>query len=357
MLALSRLHFRDSFHHQPHLTPMALVSKSSFIPTTNEFLAHWTDVNASLPSGPGFTLPAQPGIIPPGFNISGLTALRDLLLGQLDEVQEKLNDVQIMGSSIKLLKAAIYKRLTLFLEVVDGFYPLTEFYAARPEAPGIGAGEGKFLDAMRDMKSLWAKLNAATAPGGLTLPIVLNEGTQASPVTVTLAQYNTTLALLVTKYADLATAQQELKMSRGRRDRTMEEIRAALVSYRVAVLFPIAGNAALIDSIPRISPEPGHTPAPVSASATFQAPDMARVAHTESDDSDFKEYQLRATIGDDGDTEDAVLLATHAARTPAEFTTQFGLGSPGGAVSLWVYVVTSDGNERASNRVVVERPV
>ena len=210
---------------------------------------------------------------------------------------------------------------------------------------------------MRDAKSLWGKLNAAPAPGGITLPIILNEGTQAAPLPVTLAEFNASLALLIQRYVNRATADQELKMSRGRRDRSMEEIRTALVSYRAAVLFRIAGNQALIDSIPRVSPEPGHTPAPVSASGVFQAPDAAKVAHTESDDADFKEYQLRGTIGDDGDTEDAILLATHAARTPADFLTQFGLGAPGGAVSLWVYVVTNDGNERASNRVVVERPV
>ena len=289
--------------------------------------------------------------------MSGLAALRDLLLGQLDDVQEKLNAVQISGSSINLLKAKIYKRLTLFLEVVDGYYASTEFYVARPEAPGVSAGESKFLDAMRDAKSLWAKLNGATAPSGLTLPIILNEGTQVMPIPVTLADFIASIALLIEKYAARSTTEQDLKLARGVRDRTIEEIRAVLVSYRAAVLFRIAGNQPLIDTIPRVSPEPGHTPDPVSASATFQAPDTAKVAHTQSDDSDFKEYQLRATIGDDGDAEDAVVLATHPARIPVEFQTQFGLGSPGGAVTLWVYVVTNDGNERASNKMVVERAV
>lgn len=335
---------------------MALSSKAAFIPTSNEFLAHWTLVDAALPPAAAFILPEEPGVIPPGFNRSGLVALRDLLQGHLDTVQDKLNDLQISGGALAMLKATLHKRLTLFLEVVDGFYVNTEFFTARPDAPGVDAGEEKFFGPLRDAKSLWTKLNAAAAPAGLALPIVLNEGTAEAPLLVTLAAFTTSLDLLKTKYEARANADQVLKLARGRRDKTMVDIRAVLLSYRKAAVPRLAGNQALIDSIPRVSPEPGHTPAAVSATAVFQSPDIAKVSHSESDDADFKEYELRATAGSDGDAEDAVVVGNHTARTPADFFTQHGLGSPGGAVSLWVYVLTNDGNERGSNRMVVERP-
>lgn len=335
---------------------MALSSKASFIPTTNEFLAHWSLVDAALAPAPPLTLPEERGVIPPGFDVSGLTVLKTLLQGHLEVVQDKLNDLQIASGAIALLKAKLHRRLTLFLEVVDGFYGNTEFFAARPEPVGVGAGEEKFIDPLRDAKSLWAKLNAAPAPAGLVLPIVLNEGTAAAPLLVTLAEFTASLESLKTKYEARANADQALKLARGRRDQTMEDIRAVLLSYRKAVVPRLAGNQALLASIPRLTPEPGHTPAAVSATAVFQPPDVAKVTHAESDDADFKEYELRGTAGADGDAEDAIVLENHPARTPADFFTQHGLGSPGGAVSLWVYVITNDGNERGSARMVVERP-
>ena len=334
---------------------MALVNNSSYIPSANEFRAHWAQVDTLLAPGQ-FVLPEEPGIIPPGFNLSGLTALRDLLLGNLQTVQDKLNGVQISSGGIRLAKAKIYKRLGLFLDVVDGYYSSTDFFPARPEAPGIDAGEERFVGPLRDMLSLWARLNAGVAPAGITLPLVLNEGTPQVPVLVTLAQFTTGLEAMQQRYADHKTEEQSLLLARTRRDKTMKSIRAVLVKYRAAVVSKIAGDEELIATIPRVTPEPGHTPEKVEVSAGFQAPNKAVVAHTESDDADFKEYQLLGAVGDDADLEDAVLLDTHAARVPVDFVTTFGLATPGSAVSLWVVVRTNDGNERTSDRAVVQRP-
>jgi hypothetical protein len=327
---------------------MALQNNGSFIPTANEFLAHWADANAGLGSAP-LLLPEEPGIIPAGFARADLLTLRNSLQSQLDAVQDKLNDLQIASGALDILKTKMYKRLTLFLEVVDGYYANTEFYRARPEAPGIGAGEEKFCAPLRDMKSLWVKLNAAPAPAGVTLPIVLNEGTIALPAGVVAGLFATDFDLLKAKYEARANAAQAVNLARSARDRSMEKLRAVLVSYRTAAVPRLAGNATLLATLPRVTPQPGHTPDAVAVTAVFVAPDIAQVTHTESDDTDFKEYQLRGT-------EDAVVLATHNVRTPSPFTTQLGLGTPGGAVSLWVYVVTNDGNERASPRAVVHRP-
>ena len=334
---------------------MALVNNSSYIPTTNDFLSHWAQVDEALSPG-AFVLPEEPGLIPPSFNRSGLVALRTTLLDNLQVIQDKLNDVQIASGRIRLLKQKLYARLNLFLEVVDGFYASTEYLAARPDAPGITAGEERFVDPLRDMKSLWAKLNAAPAPAGLTLPIILQVGTPELPETVTLAQFNTMLDLLVQRYQEHGDAEQALTLARSRRDKTMKFIRAVLISYRTAVLPKIAGNQPLIDTIPRVTPEPGHTPDPVQVSAAFVAPNKAVGSYTESDDGDFKDYQIVAAVGEDATLEDAIPLETRTARTPAPFETTFGLGAPDSAISLWVIVRTKDGNERASDKVVVHRP-
>ena len=335
---------------------MALSSNGSYIPTANEFLAHWAEADAVLLPA-ALVLAEEPGVIPANFNRSGLVVLRDALQLELDAVQDKLNDVQIVGGGLELQKAALYKMLTLFLGVMDGFYLNTEYYRARPEAPGMGAGEEKFVGPLRDVQSLWAKLNAAVAPTGVTLPIVLNVGTAEAPVMKTQADFATALTALKMKYAARADAEQSVKLARSKRDKTMKSIRAVLVAYRAAAESRLAANTALLATLPRVTPLPGHTPEPVSIAAECVAPDIAQVTHGESEDADFKEYQLRGTIGEDGDADDAVVLATHTGRTPSPFSTQHGLGQPGGAVSLWVFVVTNDGNERASDRAVVRRPL
>ena len=335
---------------------MALSSNGSYIPTANEFLAHWADADASLAPG-ALVLAEEPGVIPANFNRSGLGVLRDTLQGDLDVVQDKLNDGQIVAGGLEIMKEGMHKMLLLFLGVMDGFYVSTEFYRARPEAPGLGAGEERFVGPMRDVQSLWGKLNAAPAPSGVTLPIVLNVGTAEAPVLKSQADFVAALSLLKAKYAERAEAEQGVKLARSKRDKTMRSIRAVLVAYRAAAESRLAGDAALLATLPRVTPLPGHTPEKVSIEAAFVAPDIAQVTHGESDDVDFKEYQLQGTAGEDGTLEDAVVLATHTGRTPVVFNTQHGLGQPGGAVSLWVVVVTHDGNARASDRAVVKRPL
>ncbi len=334
---------------------MALANNSSYIPTCNDFLAHWTLVDAALaPSA--FVLPAEPGVIPGSFNRSGLVALRTTLLDNLQTVQDKLNDVEIASGRIRLLKEKLYRRLNLFLEVLDGYYASTEYISARPDAPGITAGEERFCAPLRDMRSLWAKLNAAPAPAGITLPIVLQAGTTEMPEPVTLADFGTMLDLLTQRYMEHGDASQELTVARARRDKTMKFIRAVLISYRSAVIYKIAGNQPLIDTIPRVTPEPGHTPEPVQVSATFVAPNKAVGEYTESAEAQFKDYQIVAAIGAEATLDDAILLETRTDRTPAPFETTFGLADPGSAISIWVVVRIEDGNERASDKVVVQHP-
>ena len=94
----------------------------------------------------------------------------------------------------------------------------------------------------------------------------------------------------------------------------------------------------------------------MQVTTAFTAPNKATGAHSESDDADFKDYQIVAAIGEEATLEDAIVLETRPARTPAPFETTLGLAEPGGAVSLWVIVRTKDGNERASTKSVVRRP-
>ena len=331
-------------------------SKSSAIPFANRFLAHWSSVDAYLVGSPSFFLPAKPGIIPPNFNRSGLTALRDTLENQLDGVQGELNNLQTNSGAIVMKKQLLLNRLRLFLEVVDGYYAGTPFFNSRPDMPSVNAGPEKFMEPLRDAKNLWGKLNGTAAPSGVTLPIVVDEGTVETPALVSLALFTTSIGELRALYEDRAQAEQNLQVARAQRDETIRAIYLVLLTYRTAVLPRISANQPLIDTLPRLSPEGGHTPDAVTVDGALTGVDTATVTHSESAEPTLESYIFLGAIGDDAGLDDAVVLGIHTNRTPEPFTTTLGLTEPGGAVSLWVKVTLNTGNERTSERVVVTRP-
>ena len=331
-------------------------SKASAISFANRFLAHWTSVDTHIGAGPAFFLPVKPGVIPPNFNRSGLTALRDVLESQLDAVQAQLNVLQTNSRAIVLKKAVLMKRMRLFLEVVDGYYAGTDLFGSRPDMPSANEGEEKFREPLRDAKNMWNTMNTSPAPSGITLPVTINEGTEAVPAVITQAEFVISMGLLQGLYEARAVAKHELDKARARRDESVLAIYAVLLSYRTAVLPRISTNQPLIDTLPRLSPEGGHTPAAVTVQAALTSEDTATGSHSESDEATFAEYVVLAAAGEDADLDDAVVLFTRTSRTPEPFTVTLGLSDPGGAVCIWVRVVLETGNEKTSDRVVVSRP-
>lgn len=117
------------------------------------------------------------------------------------------------------------------------------------------------------------------------------------------------------------------------------------------VMFP-----ELLESLPRLSPTPGHTPEAVNASAIFEAPDKSKVVYDASTDAALHSYELRGNVGDDYSDEDAVVVATNLPGATREFITPFGLNQPGARVAYNVYVILTTGNEAGSAAMFVQRP-
>ncbi|MFM8468714.1 MAG: class I SAM-dependent methyltransferase [Limisphaerales bacterium] len=153
-----------------------------------------------------------------------------------------------------------------------------------------------------------------------------------------------------------AIKEQYLKLARSQRDALMRTIYEALKAYRLAVPARLPNNAPLLETLPKLTPDPGHTPDAVNASAVFVAPDQFRVVYDASTDADLKEYQLRGNAGGTFKSEDAVVIATNGPSATREFLSGFALTQPGAKVSVAVYVVTNAGNERASAPMTITRP-
>jgi len=118
---------------------MAITGPASYIPTINEFLAHWAQCNAALP-------PATPLLVRlPGSNTTvtraQFLAQRDALQAQQAVVVSKLTDQQLVRGTILLQKSALLERFNPFTTRLDGYYQNTNFLAARPYAPGLTSGQ------------------------------------------------------------------------------------------------------------------------------------------------------------------------------------------------------------------------
>lgn len=138
----------------------------------------------------------------------------------------------------------------------------------------------------------------------------------------------------------------------------MLRVRAMLISYTLVISARLAADDLLVATMPRLWPLPGHTPDPVKASAEWlPAAGKARISWTASKDEQLDHYQIRVCAGQDHNREDEAVLANVPADAERALETAELLTKPGAAASYRVYVILKTGNERASNVVVVERPM
>ena len=207
------------------------------------------------------------------------------------------------------------------------------------------------MRAMVAAVKLWEKLNAGPAPAGVSLPLVLVPGN------TTVAEFSSAVAALQSAYAEEQDKEQLVIISRAKRDRLQDAAYAVMKAYRESVPGSnVAQFPELVETLPRLSPLPGHTPEAVNASAVFEAPNLAKVVYEASTDRLLHSYELRGNVGQTYSAEDAVVIATHGPNELREFVAPFGLNQPGAEVALKVFVILTTGNEAGGAAMFVQRP-
>lgn len=264
-------------------------------------------------------------------------------------MQSRLIGHVIARGNLMIKKVGFLAQLNEFNCLLDGDFQNTGFYSARPYVPVITAGPDAFTTPLTDMMTLWEKINVGPAPAGVTLPLVLADGMGQET-------FADSLAALQLLYADERNQGQDVTLARGDRGIMQNLAYKIMKVYREKVPGTLIKFPALVDTMPRLSPLPGHTPNAVNASAIFQAPNTTRVVYDGSNDLMLERYELRGTVGDHYDDQDAVVIATRAPGDPKEFVTTFGLNQPGAEIALKVFVVLTTGNEAGSAPMLVERP-
>ena len=324
---------------------MPVSSSATVIPTIDEFIGHWEQCDEVLGSSP--FVPAVPG--KPGTNLVAFELMRTGVLNAQTEVQARLNNLETARGQIRLDKTALLKVMEDFLGVLDGYYQGTSFYGGRPLMPNLGDGQDKFTKPMIDAMTLWEDINGSAAPSGVTVPVTLTSG-------VNQGAFASMISALQFGYLAAAKAERRLKTARTERTILEEAACAVMKAYRTAAPQKLSQFPALAATIPKLTPDPGHTPDPVQASATFTAPSTSHVVHAASADADLDYYELEGTNGEEWSEEDAVNLGRHNPGDANEFTVTFGLTQPDTAVALKVYVVLKTGRRAGSAPMIVRRP-
>jgi hypothetical protein len=311
------------------------------------FSAHWEAANTALGASPYIVRLADGNTTLTRAQFEGLISG---LQSQQDEVQVCLTAHGVARGAITLRKAELLELFGLFVSVLDGYIQNTECYGMRPVAPNLNDGQEVFSRPLGRMMTLWEEINGGPAPAGVTLPLVLSDGMSQSG-------FASLLSGLQFAYREEGKRETLTGLSRSKRNVLQRQAYEAMKFYREGARNAFRAFPELLEALPRLTALPGHTPAPVSASAVYEAPGSTRVVYEASPEPGLAGYQLRGTVGDHYDEEDAVVIATNGPLEEREFVTSFGLTQPGAEIALKVFVVLDTGNEAGSAPMLVERPV
>ena len=116
------------------------------------------------------------------------------------------------------------------------------------------------------MANQWQALNALApiAVPGFTAPLALGDGT-------TLAAFDARIAAARAAHRAVDAAEAEAARRRAERDALLPPLKERLKQYKSALVSIFGSNHPLVQSVPRLSPAPGTTPARVGASGAWDA--------------------------------------------------------------------------------------
>ena len=284
-------------------------------------------------------------------NVATFTSLGALLEGARDVVTDAAVERALARGDLNKKVAALQARQVEFNGRVRADLPKSIYAQALPAVFSIGDTEGAVRDGLRQIATLWVKVNAINPiPPGLEVPLKLRED-------FTLDFFNAAREVLRTAYKVLSDADVELRLARGKRNQLQGQIYEIMKNYRAKVPTALPVGHPLIETLPALSPPEGRTPDPVVAHAEWDAASgKAKVTWAASTEAELKHYEVRGNPGETYVPGDETLVATVAPNAPREVLTEFSLGTPGLVAGFKVYVVLKTDREKGSKAVFVTRP-
>ena len=320
---------------------MPITGIGTYAPTMQEFINHWTAVNA--------TLGATPLTLRGTYTLANFTADRTAIINAINATISADNTAQITSGALETQKAAILIRAIQFRKWVGGYLPGSPYANAVSVAPKIGAVESKFLDPLQDILNLWTTINADTTVTGVPLPITLSGG-------YVVAAYTTDLTNLRAAFVSAKNAIEQATLVRRQRDVLLKPAEQRVKQYREVIQARYLPIDPFVQSLPALSPPPGSTPDAVELNGAWNvAKSFVELNWNASTNAKLLQYEVRGCIGTAYKAENAFVIATIKDGTTV-WNGKNGVGNPGDKCVYRVYVIVTTGNERGSNDVAVIRP-
>nr|MDP9179388.1 hypothetical protein [Gemmatimonadota bacterium] len=240
---------------------MPISGVGSWLPTIDEFIAHWTAVNAAL--APGALTLSDGYELPNGGGNPNITDDRAAVDDAIGDVQSQLNLLSNARGVRDLARVALNPRFLQFRNAIGAYLHNSQYLQSIPPTPQFDQSPGDWRDAMDDMVHLWGVINTNTpAIPGFTPPLLLAAG-------YTLATFTTDAAALNTAFITVSSLDQDAQQSREHRDAVFAPVYERLRQYRLAVQATFGPEHELIATLPALTPAAGHTPDPVSLSGIW----------------------------------------------------------------------------------------
>ena len=322
---------------------MPITDIGSYVPTGQEFDAHWIDVNAFRVANA-----SQAYVLPDGYGQPELAADVAGVEAAITAEESFNNAVSIAIKGRDDQKDALHERMVDFRKLVDFRLKGSVYASALQPTPQAKASQQKTLRALDDMADLWTRINADAATPNFTPPLVYPDG-------FAIAGFQTNLAALRVQYKAVVDAENDARIARKQRDALLDPLRDRFVSYREGIAVEYGEQHAFTLSLPGVYPHPGSTPDAVVLSGYWDAGMMQAVlSWTASGDQNLQVYELRGCIGATYDEATSEFLANYqpgVLGTP----TLFGLVNSGDTVTFKVFVHLTTGNQAGSNPVTITR--
>jgi hypothetical protein len=321
--------------------PMPISGIGSYAPTMQEFINHWTAVNA--------TLGATPLTLRGTYTLAMFTTDRTSIITAVNNTISATNTAQITAGALEAQKANLLLRAIQFRKWVEGYLPGSPYEQALPVAPKIGAAESKFLDPLQDILNLWGTINGDAAITGVPLPITLSGG-------YVVATFTTDLNNLRGAFVAAKNASEQATLVRRQRDVLLKPAEQRIKQYRDVIQARYLPTDPFVQSLPALSPAPGSTPDPVQVSGGWNSTAQeVQLQWQPSPNPKLAAYEVRGCIGSVYKAENAFVIANIKEGTTAWSGIE-GVEFPSAKCVYRVYVLLTTGNERGSNDVAVIRP-
>ncbi len=320
---------------------MAISGPASYVSTTQMFITHWAACDTEL--GLGNHVAVTGGVVQ-----AGLQALLNDLSDRRTELQSDLTDEELAREDVEGRKTELLVRINQLNDRVRGVFAGSKFERALKLVPSSNDAQSKFTDPLDGTARLWFRLNADPA----TAAAVTLQGA------FTQAQFVADIAALKAAYTTWTAAGVDAKITLEARDDIQDAIYAILKDYRNAMPSHFVTGNALIDSLPQLTPAPGSTPDAVTATFAWdEVQQKVKITFSLSAAADLFEYEIRFCAGPNYSTHLESVIGSVTAGSAREFFTDVGLANPGNIASFKVYVITTTGNEKGSNTLLVTRPM